>query len=82
MRGKGTSLVGALNWAAVLLLSATFLPLYTQLGPSVTFALYAAINLAAALFVHLCVFETKGRSLQEIERELASQRRSAKGKPL
>eukprot|EP00873_Tetraselmis_striata_P036171 jgi/Tetstr1/456435/TSEL_043165.t2 len=82
VRGKGTSLVGALNWAAVLLLSATFLPLYTQLGPSVTFALYAAINLAAALFVHLCVFETKGRSLQEIERELASQRRSAKGKPL
>lgn len=80
VRGKGTSLVGALNWAAVLLLSATFLPLYTGLGPSVTFTIYAAINLAAALFVYVCVFETKGRSLQEIERELASQMRSQQGK--
>ena len=72
MRGKGTSVSAGLNWAAVLLLSTTFLPLYNGLGASVTFAIYAAINAASIAFVQAMVFETKGRDLHEIERELAA----------
>ena len=73
MRGKGTSISAGLNWAAVLLLSTTFLPLYTGLGASATFAIYAVINAASMVFVQAEVFETKGRSLQDIERELAAE---------
>lgn len=73
VRAKGVAFCGAVNWAGVLLLTSTFLPLYDALGGSATFAIYAVIAAAGALFANAFVPETKGRSLQEIERQMASQ---------
>lgn len=71
VRAKGAALCGGLNWAANIALSATFLPLVESFGMSATFALYAVVNVAGAAFTTAHVFETKGRSLQEIERAMA-----------
>lgn len=70
---KGVAFCGAVNWAGVFLLTSTFLPLYNVLGGSATFIIYAAIAGAGALFAHALVPETKGRSLQDIERQMSEQ---------
>mmetsp|Transcript_20068 Transcript_20068/g.24044 ORF Transcript_20068/g.24044 Transcript_20068/m.24044 type:complete len:252 (-) Transcript_20068:294-1049(-) len=71
VRAKGAALCGALNWAANILITLTFLPLATSLGTAPTFAIYALVNAVAVAFTWEHMFETKGRSLQEIERALA-----------
>jgi SP family arabinose:H+ symporter-like MFS transporter len=40
------------------------------LGPAVTFWLYAVICVAGFVFIKLKLPETKGKSLEQIEREL------------
>jgi hypothetical protein len=40
-------------------------------GPALTFAAYSAVSLLAFVFVRLYVPETKGRTLEEIERSWA-----------
>ena len=71
VRAKGASFCGALNWGANILLCYTFLPMKEALGDTAVFGIYACINFAALIFVRANVFETRGRSLQEIENELA-----------
>jgi sugar porter (SP) family MFS transporter len=58
------------NWAANFLVSYFFLSLVGWLGKPGTFWLYAAIGVAAAVFFWWRVPETKGRSLEEIERQV------------
>ena len=72
VRAKGASLSGGINWAANIALTWSFLPLMHGLGDSLTYALYGIINAWATAFTCLHVFETKGRSLQEIERAAAT----------
>ena len=55
-------------WAACFLVSQTFPILVEQVGSAVTFWTYAALCVVAIAFVARCVPETKGRSLEEIER--------------
>ena len=72
IRAKGVAFCGAVNWAGVLLLTTTFLPLYNCIGGSATFSIYAAIAAIGAVFAAMYVPETKGRSLQEIEQQMAA----------
>ncbi len=69
---RGTAMGVAVfgNWAANFLVSQTFPPLLSGLGPGPVFIGYAALGLLAGLFVKLFVTETKGRSLEEIEADL------------
>jgi SP family sugar:H+ symporter-like MFS transporter len=69
---RGTAMGVAVfgNWAANFLVSQTFPPLLSGLGPGPVFLGYAALGLLAGLFVKLFVAETKGRSLEEIEADL------------
>jgi predicted MFS family arabinose efflux permease len=62
------SVATATNWAPNLLVSSTFLTLIHVLGPSGTFWLYALTALGAWLFAFRLVPETRGRTLEEIER--------------
>ncbi|XP_037606845.1 solute carrier family 2, facilitated glucose transporter member 12 isoform X2 [Sebastes umbrosus] len=71
VRGRAVSVVSAVNWATNLLISMTFLTITEKIGlPNVMF-LYAAMCFVLLVFVILCVPETKGRTLEEISKELA-----------
>ncbi|MBV8617075.1 MAG: sugar porter family MFS transporter [Acetobacteraceae bacterium] len=60
------------NWAANCLVGNTFLTLLATLGQGGTFWLFAALNAAFVPFVLLYVPETRGVSLESIERRLLS----------
>lgn len=70
VRGTAMGVAVLCNWGANFLVSQTFPPLLSGLGPGPVFLGYAALGLLAALFVKTLVTETKGRSLEEIEADL------------
>jgi sugar porter (SP) family MFS transporter len=71
IRGTAMSVsVGAL-WTACFLLTYTFPILKTLLGVSVTFWIYAGVCATGFLVMWRRLPETKGKTLEEIERELA-----------
>ena len=57
-------------WIACFILTYTFPLLNATLGPSGTFWLYAAICVMGFLFILRKLPETKGKTLEQIEREL------------
>jgi len=69
IRGAAVSVAVSALWIACFLLTFTFPVLNRALGTAGTFWLYAAICAAGFLFVFLRVPETKGRTLEQIERE-------------
>ncbi|XP_008301674.1 solute carrier family 2, facilitated glucose transporter member 12 [Stegastes partitus] len=74
VRGRAVSVVSAVNWATNLLISMTFLTITEKIGvPNVMF-LYAAMSFVLLVFIILCVPETKGRTLEEISKELAKKK--------
>jgi sugar porter (SP) family MFS transporter len=72
VRGTAMGIAVFGNWAANFLVSQTFPPLISGLGPGPVFLGYAALGVLAGLFVKLFVTETKGRSLEDIESDLQS----------
>jgi sugar porter (SP) family MFS transporter len=70
VRGTAMGVAVFCNWAANFLVSQTFPPLLSKLGPGPVFLGYAALGVLAFLFVWTFVTETKGRSLEEIEADL------------
>ncbi len=70
IRGLAGGTAAASNWAANLVVSLTFLTLVEALGPSRTFWLYALFAVGGWFFCYFLVPETKGRTLEEIERSL------------
>ncbi|MBJ7260053.1 MAG: sugar porter family MFS transporter [Chthoniobacterales bacterium] len=58
------------NWAANAVVGMTFLSMLNGLGPGNTFLLYGAMNAAFIAFFILFVPETKGVSLESIEKKL------------
>jgi sugar porter (SP) family MFS transporter len=68
IRGLAAGIAAGTNWAANFAVSLTFLSLLKLLGPSVTFWLYGVLAIGSWLFSYYLVPETKGRSLEEIER--------------
>src|SRR5262249_41911869 len=66
IRGRAMSLATVFLWCGTLLVTLTFLSLVRALTAAGTFLLYAAISVAAFVFVWRLLPETKGRSLEEI----------------
>jgi Sugar (and other) transporter len=61
------------HWSLNLLVSLTFLPLISAIGEAATFWGYAII--AVGTFVYFLMPETKGRSLEQIQRDPLGERR-------
>jgi len=71
VRGHAISIAVSALWIACFALTFTFPVLNAALGSSGTFWLYAGICFAGFLFVRLRVPETRGRTLEQIEKELS-----------
>ena len=69
IRGAAMSVAVASLWIACFILTYTFPILNAKLGSAGTFWLYAAICLAGFVFVKFKLPETKGKSLEQIEKE-------------
>jgi MFS transporter, SP family, xylose:H+ symportor len=72
IRGLGVSISVSALWIASFVLTYTFPLIHELLGSAGTFWLYSAICLAGFLFVRFRVPETKGKTLEEIEREMTA----------
>lgn len=71
IRGRAMSVANLSLWSTNAVVCQTFPWLDKNLGPSSTFALYAAMIFPVFLFVLFLMPETKGRSLEELEKTLA-----------
>lgn len=71
VRGAGTSLATATNWAGSLVVSATFLTMLERITPTGTFALFAGLCATGQVFVFLLYPETAGLTLEEVQTLLA-----------
>ncbi len=67
IKGIAISVVGFFNSLVSFSVTQVFPWELSNLGPTVTFALYALLSLCAILFVYKFVIETKGRTLEEVE---------------
>jgi sugar porter (SP) family MFS transporter len=70
IRGAAMSLAGMANWAANFVVTVSFLTLLSAIGGVGVFFLFGFLTLVALAYFWKKVPETKGRSLQEIERDL------------
>ncbi|KAH9474495.1 Myo-inositol transporter 1 [Psilocybe cubensis] len=67
VRGIGTSLATATNWAGNLIIGSTYLSLMAKITPSGAFGFYAGLCLLGWIFVLCCFPETAGLSLEEVK---------------
>ena len=67
-RARAAAVSTAANWMANFLVSLSFPVLLAAMGPSLSF-LYAAMGVAAFIFIVGYVPETKGKSLEDISRQ-------------
>jgi sugar porter (SP) family MFS transporter len=70
IRGAAMAVAVSALWIACFLLTYTFPMLNAWLGAAGTFWLYAAICAAGFVFIQFKLPETRGKSLEQIEREL------------
>lgn len=68
VRGRAMSVATVFLWCGTLLVTLTFLSLVNLFTAAGVFLLYAIVSIAAFLFVWRGVPETKGRTLEEIEK--------------
>jgi MFS family permease len=73
IRGAAMAVCVSALWVACFILTYTFPTLNAKLGPAGTFWLYGAICVAGFIFIKFKLPETKGKSLEQIERELVDE---------
>jgi hypothetical protein len=69
VRGRAMSVSTVTLWSACLLITSTFLSLVNAITIQGAFGLYAVLCLCTCLFVWRVVPETKGQTLEAIERQ-------------
>ncbi|XP_046881303.1 solute carrier family 2, facilitated glucose transporter member 10 [Hypomesus transpacificus] len=74
VRGRAFAFTNCFNWAANLLVTFSFLNVIDVIGLSGMFLLYGLIGVAAVVFFYFMLPETKGKSLEEIDKELRLKR--------
>jgi len=69
-------LSGTLNWLLAFVITKTFTNLNSLLGNGQTFWLFSGLSILGTIFVFFIVPETKGKSLNEIQKMLAGEKQS------
>lgn len=70
IRGSAASVATGFNWMCTFIVTKTFNDMVQAIGQGETFWIFGIICLAGLGFVIFCVPETRGRSLEEIEKRL------------
>ncbi len=73
IRGQAMSVATIANWGANFVVTISFLTLLNAISPKGVFFLFAFLTLVALAYFAKRVPETKGRSLEQIERELGAE---------
>lgn len=68
VRGRAMGVATVANWGSNLVVALTFLQLLQALGPGATFLIYAVLSVGGWIFAFYAVPETRGHSLEQIER--------------
>ena len=76
IRGRAVGLVTMAGWGSNIIISLSFLPLMETIGISSTFWAYSVISLLGIFFVRRLVPETRGRTLEDIERDLLAKKQT------
>lgn len=71
IRSKSMSVATVLNWAANFVVAGSFLTLISLISRQGTFFLFGGLGILAILFFAWRVPETKGKSLEQIQKDLA-----------
>jgi sugar porter (SP) family MFS transporter len=71
IRGKSMSIATMANWAANFVVAVSFLTLLNAISSAGTFFLLALLSMVAVAYFWRSVPETRGMSLEEIERQVA-----------
>jgi sugar porter (SP) family MFS transporter len=71
IRGKAMGMTLVTNWGMNFVVTLAFLPVMAAIGSLAIFLIFAALCLILLLFTRFVIPETKGRSLEELEEELA-----------
>jgi sugar porter (SP) family MFS transporter len=71
VKGPAETAAAVVNWGTNFVVSFTFLTIVSGLGRPGAFYLYAAIGVLAIAFILTRVPETRGRSLEQIQQQLA-----------
>lgn len=66
-RGVCGGIAATANWVSNLIVAQSFLSLTETIGTSWTFLIFGGISLVALFFVIVCVPETKGLPIEEVE---------------
>uniref|UniRef100_A0A3Q3JS56 Solute carrier family 2, facilitated glucose transporter member 10 n=1 Tax=Monopterus albus TaxID=43700 RepID=A0A3Q3JS56_MONAL len=69
VRGRAFAFTNSFNWAANLLVTFTFLNVVGEIGLSGVFILYGVAAVVAGIFFYFMLPETKGKTLEEIDKE-------------
>lgn len=70
VRGVGTSLSTATNWAGSLVIASCFLTMLQNITPTGTFALFAGLAAVSTVFIYFCYPELSGLELEEVREVL------------
>ncbi|XP_068974265.1 facilitated trehalose transporter Tret1-like isoform X3 [Bombus flavifrons] len=68
IRGSAASVATAFNWSCTFIVTKTYEDIVSVIGPYGTFWMFGTIVLVGFVFVIVSVPETRGRSLEEIEK--------------
>lgn len=74
IKGVAASAAGTFNWSLAFLITSTFDLMNKTFGNGQTFWIFSAFCILGVVFVFFFVPETKGKSLNEIQRILAGEK--------
>lgn len=74
IRAQAVAIAVAAQWAANYFISSTY-PAMMEVSGGLTYSFYGLMSLLSALFIWKFVPETKGRSLEELEKILVNSRK-------
>ena len=77
VRGQASSVATMVNWAANLVVAASYLSILSAIGRPATFGILAGLSLVTVVFTLWKVPETRGRSLSQIEADLGADEQAA-----